>query len=137
MHRGARCESVTLFTHMGEGPDGVARYMATRVDGAAVFRRAGMRQERGQPLAGDDRAVVYVFDEAARVRRVYVDEDVFDALEDKDGYWTVHTDGRDRVYLGLSWDERPREGPRMLRPVSVVYNDQGRKGLRHLKMGLV
>lgn len=136
MHKGVRCESVTLYTHLGENEAGVARYLVTRVDGAAVFRRAGVRQSAGKVAQSGDRAIVYLFDGAMRVQRKYVEEDVFDAMEDKDGSWTIHTDGRDRVYLGLCWDVEPPEGPRVLRPVEVIYNDRGRKSLRHLKVVL-
>lgn len=137
MEKGMKCESVTFFTALGEDDDGVQRYHVTRVDGVAVFRRGGVRRQAVEGAArGDDRAVLYVFERALRMKRSFVEEDVFDEMGDREDVWTVHTDGRDRVVMGLEWGDAPPpdRGARVLRPVSVTYNDQGRRGMAHVRI---
>lgn len=133
--RGWRCESVTFYTHLGEDDDGVARWRVTRMDGVAVFRKGGVHKGSSGVQRGDDMATLYVFERAAGRREAFVEGGLFDAMEDTRGMWTVHEDGRDRVYLGLCWDESPPVGAgRLVRPVTVVHNVQGRPGLRHVKV---
>lgn len=136
MKEHVKCESITIYTWLGE-ENGAARWQVTRMDGVAVFRRGGVRQHPLQSLRGDDRAVLYIFEEQLRPRRRYVEAEAFAALKaaERDGAWTVREDGRDRVYLGLCWDARPPEGSaKVVRPVGVVVNGQGRRGMRHVKV---
>lgn len=136
MVKGTQCESITLYTHVGEDENGVAQYQVMRMDGVAVFHRRGVKA-RGNTEGSGDRAVLYVFPRAIRLKADYVDEDVFDEMVERDGCFTVHTDGRDRVYLGLCWDAVPPGGSKVVRPVEVKYNDRGRRGLTHLKVRCV
>lgn len=132
MREKTKCQSVTLYTHLGEDERGRARWGVTRVDGAAVFVRKGVRA--GQPEAESSRAVVYIFEKASGLKKQYVDEDVFDEMVDREDVYTLHTDGRDRMYMGLSWSDTPPGGGKTMRPVAVTYNDKGRPGMHHVKV---
>lgn len=134
MDKRMRQESVTLYTHLGENDDGIPAYLVTRVDGACVFRKRGVKAGADGVPQADDTAVVYIFPRASRMRGEYVDAEVFDAMGLREGCWTIHPDGRDRIYLGLSWSVLPPLGSGTVRPVSVAYLDKGRPGLRHVKV---
>lgn len=135
VEKGVRAgESVTFFTALGEDADGVQRYRVTRVDGVAVFRRGGVRRDGRQGSVGDDRAVLYVFERASGMKRSFVPEEVFDGMDERDDVWTVRTDGRDRVALGVVFEDVPPDVGAVYRPVSVEYHERGRPGLRHVRV---
>lgn len=122
--------------HQGEGADGQALWRAVRMDGVVAFVRQGVRKHPLQAARAEDRLTLYVMERARCVDLAFVDEGSYDALADREGVWTVHTDGRDRACLGWTQADAPPEDGTAYRVVSVADNAVGRGAVRHLRIGL-
>lgn len=134
MDKGLARRRATLFIHVGEA-DGQARYLPVRLDGAAVFARDGVRQHPLQQIRHEAGCMLYLFEgRVDAAGRTYVEPGVFDRLADKDGVWTVHPDGRDRLCLGWDEDDEGLQTVIMWRPMRVTVHGNGRRGVRHMKV---
>lgn len=128
MLRGARMQPVTIYTRAGEDENGHARWAVTRVDGAYLARRAGVRQTAGQALQADDRAVLYLFRGA--MPPGYVSPGDYDGAE---GRWTLRGDGQDVVCVGYAYGETPPGDGSGLRVVRVMDHLSRRAAVAHLQ----
>lgn len=126
--------TVTVFNHLGEGPDGRAHWQATVVERVALFAYEGVLQYPARTAESNDRATVYFFFEKMVSARDYVDEAAFDALSVKTGNWTLHNNGRDILCEGALEAQTPPSGERAYRVISVARNTMGSPHMRHLKV---
>ena len=131
---------VTVFTWVDEDSQGVAQWIRTVVKNCSIVKRQGVHTLLTRTLEVPfDKGHLYFFLDTANASNTWVNEQEFFALSDKTGYFTIRSDGKDRIiegkYDGLG--PPPDQNPVVFKPNLVVDNTRmGSFDMQHIRIVL-
>ena len=131
---------VTVYTFNGEDLDGNGKWIRTLVTNCSLVKKQGVHTLLTRTMeVPNDRAVLYFFMDTANATNIWVPEHEFFTNGDIQGYFTIRSDGKDRVIEGeYQGDIPPGDSHPNVFKVNLVvdHTRMGSYDMQHLRMVL-